>query len=157
MPLLALFLQSMPESFIVNALGLLLVGHRPRLARLALVAVITSVASYFVRALPWPFGLHTLILVALTVGVLRALLRISWRVAVLSVLVGVTLLAMAEGISVPLVVAAAGLPRTEIIANTWLRILVPWPHMAALAVLAWLCWRFGWSIVRLDDDAELPF
>lgn len=159
MPLLALFLQSMPEGFIVNALGLLLVGHRPRLARLALAAVITSTVSYFVRALPLPFGLHTLILVAVTVVVLMVTLRVSWRVAVLSVFIGVTLLALGEGISIPLMTSLTGVPMEKVIASTWLRIVFPLPHMTVLGVLVWCCWRYKWAIVRIDnaEDDELPF
>ncbi|MBC7347793.1 MAG: hypothetical protein H5U00_10165 [Clostridia bacterium] len=159
MPLLALFLQSMPEEFIVIALGLLLVGYRPPLARLVPVAVLSATASYFIRALPFPFGVHTLIFVAVTVVLVWLILRITWRRAVLAVLLGVTLLALVEGIAIPVITGLTGLSMAQVMSSTWLRILVPWPHMASLGILAWCCWRYRWSLVQAgrEEDEGLPF
>jgi len=158
MPLVALFLQSMPEEFIILALGLLLVGYKPPLTRLALVAVLSSTASYFIRALPLPFGVHTLILVSISIGLVWGVLKVSWRIAVLSVLLAVTLLALGESASIPAMIAATAMPMEQVITSTWLRILFPLPHMAVLAFLAWCCWRYKWAIVRLgsDEDEQLP-
>lgn len=159
MPLLALFLQSMPEEFIVIALGLLLVGYRPPLARLVPVAVLSATASYFIRALPFPFGVHTLISVVVIVALVCLILQLSWRRAVLAVLLGVTLLALGEGVTIPLMTSLTGIPMEQVVASTWLRIVFPLPHLVPLAVLAWCCWRYRWSLVQAgrEEDEGLPF
>lgn len=153
-PPLAFLLQTIPESFLIIALGLLLVGYRPPWRKLAAASVLASVGCYFARSLPLPFGVHTFIMVAVIAGLVSVFFGLGRRRAVLGALAGVTALALAESISIPLVTATTGRSMAEIMASTSLRILAPLPHMAFLAAVAWYSWRFAWAPFCLDDDAR---
>lgn len=61
MPIYLIFLHSIPETAILVSLGLVLTGLKPDLARILLVAFITSLASYFIRTLPLPPGINVFI------------------------------------------------------------------------------------------------
>ncbi|MGB9886602.1 MAG: hypothetical protein ACPLRW_06345 [Moorellales bacterium] len=154
MPLLALFLQAIPEGLILITLGLVLAGVRPRLVPVGVVAVGESVAMYFIRSLPIPFGVHTLCGLGIIAAGLRFLVPLTWRTAFLAAVLGGISVLAAESLGLPLVTALFGVSREALLANAWLRVTLPLPYEAALAVLAWVCWRHRWSVLARDEEGR---
>lgn len=56
MPWQAVVFISIPEAFLMNLMGLTLVGVRPDLKKLGIVAILQALCSYFIRALPIVYG-----------------------------------------------------------------------------------------------------
>lgn len=149
--LLVFFLGYIPELFITLMLGLLLVGIRPRLARVLLVAFIGAIVSYGARAIPTPvFGIHMPIITVAEVLLIVRILGVKWGAAILSVLMSLVAITIGESISVPLLIILTGIPLATVMEHPWLRIVWPLPHLAVMALLAWCCWKFDWALVRMD-------
>lgn len=140
MPLAAVVCQSFPESVILFALGLTLMGAPLRWKRIVFAAVIYTVISFFVRNLPLPYGIHTIaglvVMCALFIVFFRSPLQVAATASLLSILT----LGVLEILFYPLVLAT-GLSIKEIWARPVLRILIPLPELISLGIITWWCAR----------------
>lgn len=136
MPILAVFLISIPEEIMITALGLLLFGIKPQLRLLVLIGVIQASISYLVRMLPIMFGIHTLLQGLLFTLVIWLVLRIPFRLALASMLVGVSIYTVIDATFVPLLLQVSGIPLEEVLSSTSLRILFFLPQgLTTFAIL----------------------
>ena len=154
MPLPALFLQSIPEGVVLISLGLVLVGVRPRPVPVAVVAAAESVALYFIRILPLPFGVHTVVAVALIAVGLRAVAGLAWWRALAASVAGTSLLVVTEGLCLPVVTQLFGVRAETVLATLWLRVVFPLPYEAVLALVGWWCWRRRWSLFPREEGGS---
>lgn len=154
MPWQAVLFQSFPESVAFICLGLVLVGFKPRWYRVALAATIFTVASYVIRGLPIPFGIHTLLMLPVLVVVTAVIAGVGWRGGAMAAIVGLFGLLVLESFMTPLLLSLSGLSLPEALHNTWLRVLIPAPQTATLAGITYLCYRFNWYLVRADELDE---
>lgn len=96
MDLLSILIISFPEAVLVAALGLALVGIRAGWLELVLIGVLQASVAYLVRLAPVPFGLHSLLLAVVFIFILRAVLRLNWRIAAVAGLLGLTIYVAVE-------------------------------------------------------------
>jgi len=61
MPLVAVLLQSIPETIVIVLFGLTLINEERPFLKIFIIGCLTAVASYFIRSLHIPFGLHSVI------------------------------------------------------------------------------------------------
>ncbi|MEW5898479.1 MAG: hypothetical protein AB1652_04795 [Bacillota bacterium] len=138
MPLAAVVCQSFPESVLLFALGLTLMGAPLRWRRIIFAAVIYTAISCFVRSLPLPYGIHTItglvVMCALFIVFFRSPLQLAATASLLSILT----LGVLEILFYPLVLAT-GLSIKEIWARPLLRILIPFPELISLGIITWWC------------------
>ncbi|MDN5348356.1 MAG: hypothetical protein PWP65_1920 [Clostridia bacterium] len=147
MPIHALLLQSIPESLAFISLGLSLAGVWPPFRRVVGLSVLYSVLTYVVRRLPVYFGVHSLILVVLLIFILRYGLKISFTRASLASLLGFISLALVETTYLPIIVKITGISISQAVRDPWLRVIFPIPQELFLGLLAYICWRRGFSLV----------
>ncbi|MGB9803860.1 hypothetical protein [Desulfofundulus sp.] len=139
MPLLALILQSIPESIIILALGLTLMGVELKWRRIVPAAVLSSLCSYFVRELPIPYGIHTLIGIIVIAALIVIFFRTSVPVALSAAMIGIVVLATVEMLLWPVLLALTGKTLAEVWKSEILRILLAIPELVVLTLITLLC------------------
>lgn len=154
MPWQAVLFQSFPESVAIIYLGLVLVGLKPRWYRVVLASMIFTVASYVIRGLPIPFGIHTLLMLPVLVVVIAMVTGVGWKGGAMAAIVGLFGLLVLESFMTPLLLSLVGVSLPEALRSPWLRVLIPAPQTAVLAVIAYLCYRFNWYLIRADELEE---
>lgn len=146
MPLLALIFQSIPESIIILTLGLTLMGIELKWQRIIPAAVLSSLASYLVRELPIPYGLHTLIGIVVITLFVFIFFRTPFYVAVFVAMIGIVSLTTVELLLWPLIILLTGKTITQIWESQTLRILIPIPELVILGVITWWCVKNKFSL-----------
>lgn len=140
MPLVAVVCQSFPESVILLTLGLTLMGVPLRWKRIILAAVICTAISCFVRSLPLPYGIHTIVYLVVMCALFIVFFRSPLQMAATASLLSILTLLVLEILFYPLVLAT-GLSIKEIWARPGLRILIPLPDLISLGSITWWCAR----------------
>lgn len=141
MPLVALILQSIPESIIILTLGLTLMGIELKWQRIIPAAVLSSVASYFVRELPIPYGVHTLIGILVITLLVVVFFKTSFPVAINVAMIGIAILATVEMLILPILIFLMGKTINEIWESLTLRIFLAIPELIVLTLITFWCVR----------------
>lgn len=135
MPVYLIFLQSMPEAFLLVSLGSSLLGFRLEMKKVLAVALIMAVAAYFVRALPLIPGMQVLIMAPVMVALTALLCRLDLKYAITVVFLGLLIISAAENIFSPVISAITGISIKTVITEPGIRLLFPLPEFSFLAVL----------------------
>ncbi|MDK2887142.1 MAG: hypothetical protein PWP72_19 [Thermoanaerobacter sp.] len=153
MPLIALIFQSIPESILILALGLTLMGVELKWKRIFPAALISSLASYFVRELPIPYGIHTLIGICVLTLLVIIFFRTSFSVAISAAMIGIAILASVEMLILPVIFSLIG-ERTinKIWSSPALRVLLAIPELVVLGVLTFWCIKKKINLRSLSNN-----
>ncbi len=146
MPLLALIFQSIPESIIILTLGLTLMGIELKWQRIIPAAVLSSLCAYYVRELPIPYGVHTLIGIIAVAVLVLIFFKTSIPVAICVAMIGIVIVATVEMLLCPLLLFFTGKTITEIWESKTLRILLAIPELIVLALMTFWCIRKKFSL-----------
>ncbi|MBE3585590.1 MAG: hypothetical protein IMW94_05440 [Thermoanaerobacter sp.] len=141
MPLLALIFQSIPESILILALGLTLMGVEIKWQRIIPAAVISSLCSYFVRELPIPYGVHTLIGIIIISFLVIMFFKTPVPVAISVAMIGIVILITMEILIWPVIILLTGKTVPQIWQSQTLRILLAIPELILLALITFWCIR----------------
>jgi signal transduction histidine kinase len=155
MSFIPLVIVSFPEAILVAALGLVLAGVRLRWTQLVLFGVLQAGVSYLVRLMSVPFGLHSLILVAVFVILIRLVMKLDWRLAAVAGLLGLTVYVAIETIVAPLLFYLTGYPLTDVMQDLSLRFLFFLPQALLLGLLTWACVRFDFRLLGAPLGFEI--
>lgn len=139
MPVLAVFFYSLPEAIVLLALGLTLIGVSLRWGKIAVIAVILSIISYFSRELPLAYGFHTVIYLISYAFLVMTFFRVPLQITTIAGLVSIIIILVIESIYCPLVIWLTGKPIQEIWSETSLRILISLPELLVMALIVWWC------------------
>ncbi|AGL01000.1 hypothetical protein [Desulfoscipio gibsoniae] len=141
MPILSLIFYSIPESYLIFTFGMIAIGQRPNYLNIAIPAVISALASYFVRMAPLTFGAHSIIGVFIAFILFKIALKISLKQALLATIISMgTLLAIEQSVTY-LMETLLGLHLQEIWKDPILRTLLPWPQLLIYAAICLLLYR----------------
>jgi len=153
MPILSILLQSIPEAMIINFLTLTLYGLHKKITvkKLAVLGVVSGILSYFVRMLPYPFGFHALIQLFILIILLSIIFRLGLRKSLLVSITGLVILAVAETIFGVIVSLITGISFQEMLADQWLRIIIPWFHLSILLLTSLIIYKKGFLLGFLDN------
>jgi len=143
----SVLLVAFPEAVLVAALGLLLVGIRPRWHQLVFFGIVQAGIAYLVRLMPVPFGLHSLLLAVGTIILIRLIMRLDWRLSSLAALFGLTVYVAIETAVSPLSLLVSGYSLVSVMESPTLRFLFFLPEALLLVLLIWLCLRFNFRLV----------
>ncbi|MDK2984526.1 MAG: hypothetical protein PWQ96_168 [Clostridia bacterium] len=154
-PLWVVVFQSLPESIILFYLGLASIGIQPNFRRVLPAAIISSAASWLVRGLPLPFGLHTLIGLMIISCLLLVMFRIELLKAFIAGLFAVSSLLATEVILLPVVTKLAGVAGFQAACGHPVqRIVLSLPEQVFLGAVAYLLIRFKISFQSLARRTE---
>ena len=155
MPFYLVFLQSLPETAIIVALGLVLLGVKPSLLPLFVVALISALASYFIRALPLAPGINILLQFPITILLVTYFFRIPFTFAILSSSLGLICITLIEMVFNLGMSAITGIPIIEAVANPVWRVLFPLPEFMFLTVVVLGLNHYGISLFNLHEYREM--
>ncbi len=155
MPFYLVFLQSLPETALILSLGLVLVAIKPRLMPVLLTALITALASYFVRALPLPPGVNLLIQFPIMVGLISWLMPIPLTFAILSTSMGLICLTLTELVFNTCISMITGISVQEAIVNPLWRILFPMPEFLFLTIATLVLNHYKKYLLNLPEYREM--
>jgi len=124
MPIQVVLLVSFPEAMLVAALGFRLLGISLRWRHLMTIGIFQALMAWVVRALPLPFGLHTIILAAVFSVIIWLVTRVPYRVAAIGALIGLVIYIVIEFIVITTISRVTGLTPFSMMAGGWvLRVL----------------------------------
>lgn len=137
MPIIDLLLVSFPEELLITVFGLLLfgIGIRKNSGRIIIIAVLQALISFFVRKLPLPFGIHTLVQILLFALPLKLLLPLPFFVSLLCVLISGTIYTVIDATFIPLLLKLTGIPLETVLKSAMLRGLFFIPQALAMFLL----------------------
>ncbi|MDI6707181.1 MAG: hypothetical protein QME73_13170, partial [Bacillota bacterium] len=134
MPWQAVVFVSIPEAFLVNLMGLSLVGARPELKRLGMAAAVQALASFAIRALPMVYGIHIIMQILVAVILIKIFLRFQWRVIIPGILLGMVIfIGVLDSLYIPYVVKI--IPLEKILASPWIRVAVSLPQQLVMLLI----------------------
>lgn len=151
MPFYLVFLQSLPETAILVSLGLVLIGVKPRLLQVLIVALVTALASYFIRALPLPPGINIFLQLPIMVLLVTYLLSIPLTFALLASFLGLIFVTLAEMVFNTIITTITGITLQDAVANSIWRVLFPIPEFIFLTVSIIVLTRLRNSFFNLTD------
>jgi len=135
MPFYMIFLQSVPESMILIALGLNLTGFKSSWKLVLLVALLVSVFSYFIRVLPLLPGVNVFLQLPLMIILIVFICRIPLLYTMIASFLGLICINITETIFNGIIFRITGIPVQEAMADTLWRIIYPVPEFIFLTVL----------------------
>ncbi|MEW6423649.1 MAG: hypothetical protein AB1523_02720 [Bacillota bacterium] len=139
MPLTALVFQSIPESIILFALGLTLMGVPLRWKRIVPAALILSATSYLVRSMPLPYGIHTIASLLALYLLFIILFRTPILLSAIAALSSLIALLSLELLLWPFIFFVTNISIKDIWHQPILRIVIPLPELALLSIITWWC------------------
>lgn len=142
MPFLAVLLNSFPESVLLIYLGLAFAGGKVHRGKILSAGAISALISWGVRALPVPFGVHTVIGVFVLALVFVLFFRFKTVQALFTSVFVLTTLIVIENLLAPMLMGIAGVNSlSAVLDDLVLRILIPIPEFIILSVIAALLFR----------------
>lgn len=139
MPLAAVIFQSIPEEIVLFAFGLTVIGEQIKINKLFIASIILAFITYFVRMLPLPFGVHTIISVFAIILIFKFFFSIRLLPGIIATFSSVGALLTAENlVALPLLSALGIHSLPDIWSKTILRIIVAWPHLILLGAVTYL-------------------
>lgn len=146
--------ESIPETFLVLMLGFALFNYRIKPKEALMISFITAACSYWIHRLPIIFGMHTVLLTILCIFVTVHIASKEWLKTALSVIVGVTLSILLQGLLVPLVFASSHLNLQTLQLHPWFYIVVFLPTCVIMTVLYILIRKKGFYIIDFDTRSD---
>lgn len=138
---LSLLFMAIPEKIAFSLLAVVICKDIKNWKRAIVVGIVLALIMHFIRMVPdIPFGTHTVTLMILAVILYRLVLDTRVVLVVRAICTGVILIILGETMTLLLVSNFTGLTLEEI-ADTFLRILVGWPHTILLLVVAYLIFK----------------
>lgn len=141
MPLFSIFFYSLPESYLIFVFGLTVIGEKILLKRVLLSTAISVVASYIIRLLPLPFGVHTFLGLITVYILFRYLLHLTAKKSFIATLSSLCTLLALENSIFYLLELRLNLTTRQIWEDQWLRTVLGWPHLIMWSAITLFLYR----------------
>lgn len=148
MDLASLLLVSFPETMLTIALGFLLVGIRPRWRDLLLIGALQIPVAYVARALPLPFGVHTIIQILFFTLNVFLVTRLPYRIVLLASLLGLIIILGVESVIAPCMYRITSYSISYVYAHTLLRFSFFLPKVLVMLIIIGICKVFKFSLIN---------
>ena len=152
MPLIAIFLQSVPECFIFYWLALQLFMISISFPRLFCIAIIYGICSYFIRGFAIAFGIHTVLQTLLLILLLIAIMKIPLYQSIVVSLFGAFTAITFEMLFAQILLSITGLTFHNVINDPLLRVIFPLPHMIFALLIVFIIRKNNIYLVNLSRE-----
>jgi len=154
MPWWLIFLQSMPETALMVSLGLVLIGIKPRIKPVILIALLSSLWNYFIRLLPFSPGINIFIQLPVLIILIAYLIRLPVKIAIIVSFLGLICLALTEALMDSIITALTGITIQQALGDNWLRFIFPLPEFLLLFAIIWVLLKFNVVIFNMAAILE---
>jgi hypothetical protein len=149
MPIAAVIFQSIPEEIVLFAFGLAIIGEEIKFKKIFVAAVMLAFTAYFVRVLPFPFGVHTIICALAMIVIFKLAFNIQFLPGIIATLSSFGALLSAENsVGLPILSAIGVHSFQDVWSNTILRIIIAWPHLLLLGAITYFLYVKKISILK---------
>ncbi len=149
MPFLAVLLQSFPESILLFSLGCAVWGMKLNFKKIIPAAAISALVSWGIRALPFPFGVHSLIGLILLTILYLFIFKMPAIEAVVATFFSLGSLCTIEVIAQPLINIVFNIDKfSEYWNSTYLRIVAFIPVLVLMTLLLLIMKKFDFNIKK---------
>lgn len=147
MPLVAVIFYSIPESMILFAFGMTIVGEYIKYKRVLIAGTISAFAAMLIRSnFPVSFCYITAIMVSFLLFWKLFFLK-PWK-AIIASLTSLILLAMIETITVPIILEAQNLTVRQLWEHNFKRIIVFYPDLLIFGLVTYFLYKKKISLIR---------
>lgn len=129
MSLIDLIFYSIPESYLIFTFGLAVLNRNFTTIKIILATVLSVIASYLIRLLPIPFGVHTIIGIFVIMLLFYFVINLNIKESVIAAFISLIMLAFLENTVTFLIQLYFNLSINEIWKNPLLRIAIAWPQL----------------------------
>ena len=127
--------QYIPETAILVAIGLVLIGFKPKLKEVLLIAVAGSLPFVLIRSLPLIPGTNVFIQLPILVALTTLICRLDFKYSALASLLGAIVIALAEKAFNFFTSTFIGISLQQAFRDLYLRLLFPLPEYIFLIAL----------------------
>lgn len=153
MPFLAVLLQSFPESILLFSLGCAVWGIKLNFKKIIPAAAISALVSWGIRALPFPFGVHTVIGFFVLMSLYAIFFKLQFIKAIVATLFSLGSLVTAEVLMQPIINNIFHFNKfSDAWDSMYLRIVVYLPMLFLMLILLILMIKFDINIVTLLNE-----
>lgn len=135
-PFIAWVFQGIPESIGTAAVVISLSTRELHWRLIIIIGLIYAVLMYTIRLLPLTFGVHTVLLIICLSLVTTWITRIDLRKVIIYTNIAIIILAVTEFLFVYLILSIGGYSLDTILSNSFQRILIGWPQVIVLFLVA---------------------
>lgn len=135
---LHLIFQGFPETIAFATFVFVFSNQRLEWKNIIFVSIIQMLTTYLIRMLPMTFGIHTIILIITLAIYVKAVTGVSFSTVLKVSALGMVVLAVVEIIVDLTLFEVLKLSVEQANSNTILWILIGWPQVIVLFLLAWL-------------------
>lgn len=147
--------QSLPETAILISLGLVLIGLKPKLKNVFIIALITSIAAYFIRALPLTPGIHIFIQLPVLIFSTAYFCRLPLKYCVLASFLGIISITIVEISFNTIICQITGITLKQALAEPFTRLLFPLPEFIFLTFLILIFARKKITLFNIQELRNL--
>ncbi len=155
MPFYLVVFQSLPETAILISLGLTLVGFKPKLKSVLIIASLESLVSFLIRSLPLPPGVNVFLQLPVLVVLMACFCSLDLLDAALASLLGLVVLALAETAFNLLISEVSGIAVRQALEDPLLRLLFPLPEFAFLTVMIFILRHYNLALFDIRELKNL--
>ncbi|WP_245779761.1 sensor histidine kinase [Desulfoscipio geothermicus] len=153
MSLLTLLLVSLPEALLVTMLGFQLAGLGITPRQLIITGMAQTASSYFIRLSSIPFGLHSLVQIAIYILIIRFVTGIPLRRVAIIALLGLVIYGTLDAAIIPPLLSITGYSLPEILSRDGMRIGAFLTEASIILLFIIACRRYNFHL--LDFAGEL--
>lgn len=135
MPMFSVLFYSVPESCLIITFGLLIVGEKLPTKQIIYGTILSVLGSYLVRAMPLPFGVHSIIGVFIVLLIFKFIIGISVKKSFLATFLSLSTLLALENTVFNTIKLNLDLNNKQIWENNLLRTVIGWPHLLIWSVI----------------------
>lgn len=152
-PLVSLILYSIPESILIFTFGFIIWGTPIKLGRIFSSAILSVVICYYIRGLPLPFGIHTLIGILVIFLLFKIICNFSTNKGLVSTLSSLAFLLLLENTVLYTIQISMNLSLTEIHNMSSLkRTLVGYPQLVIWSLITYYLYRKKFTFLGVPKN-----
>lgn len=155
MPFYLVVFHSIPEIAILISLGLTLLGFKPKLKIVLVIASLESLASFLIRSLPLPPGINVFIQLPILVVLTACFCSLNLLDAALTSLLGLVVLALTETAFNFLISAVSGIAVQQALEDPLLCLLFPLPEFVFLTGVVLILRRYNLTLFDIQELKNL--
>lgn len=148
MPLSAVIFYSIPESMILFAFGMAIVGEYINFKKIFIAAGISAFTSMLVRAYVPIFGLHSITGIFVLFVLFWKLLKLKPWKAILSSLISLMTLLLLDTTILPIILKVQNTTIEEVLKDNYRRIIYPAPALIIYGLVTWFLYSRKIFLIR---------
>ena len=155
MPLIPFLGVSLPESLVLYYMIFTLIGKKVSFRTITVLAMATSICSYFIRSLPIDFGVHFILQMLVMIILLIIFCRLYWQTVIIAMLCVGIVFGLTESAMLYILAWSFSITLSEIVSDPLLRIVFALPYLLLLSGLTYVVSKRKWSILPVKESPLL--